>query len=234
VASAGDAGAADWAGAPAVAAGDAASGEGAAAAGASARPFALRRDGAAAFAAPSAAWGVAACWEANASLSLRTTGASIVEDADRTNSPISWSLAITALLSTPNSLASSYTRTFATALPLLGPDSRTLAPTGAARAPAGVSLCCSSPHAHRALIAISAFSLPGASCRPRRASPTEPPGIPRACRPAGLPAGEVLSGTPVDAGLAPSMPGLDADMHPGQAAAWQHQELSRPLLRPRG
>jgi hypothetical protein len=43
----------------------------------------------------------------NASVSLRTTGASIVEDADRTNSPISWSLAITTLLSTPNSLASS-------------------------------------------------------------------------------------------------------------------------------
>jgi hypothetical protein len=43
----------------------------------------------------------------NASVSLRTTGASIVEDADRTNSPISWSLAMTTLLSTPNSLASS-------------------------------------------------------------------------------------------------------------------------------
>jgi hypothetical protein len=41
------------------------------------------------------------------SLSLRTTGASIVEDADRTNSPISWSWAITALLSTPSSFASS-------------------------------------------------------------------------------------------------------------------------------
>ena len=70
---------------------------------------------------PSVAWLARAClgcWAANASLSLRTTGASIVEDADRTNSPISWSLAITALLSTPNSLASSYTRTFATALPL--------------------------------------------------------------------------------------------------------------------
>ena len=60
-------------------------------------------------------------WAENASLSLRTTGASIVDDAERTNSPISWSLAITALLSTPNSFASSYTRTFATALPLLGP-----------------------------------------------------------------------------------------------------------------
>jgi len=42
-----------------------------------------------------------------ASLSLRTTGASIVEDAERTNSPISSSLAMTALLSTPNSFASS-------------------------------------------------------------------------------------------------------------------------------
>ena len=73
---------------------------------------------------PSPAWPPRACLGcsvANASLSLRTTGASIVEDADRTNSPISWSLAITALLSTPNSFASSYTRTFATALPLLGP-----------------------------------------------------------------------------------------------------------------
>jgi len=57
-------------------------------------------------------------WAPNSSLSLRTTGASIVEDAERTNSPISWSLAMTALLSTPNSFASSYTRTFATALPL--------------------------------------------------------------------------------------------------------------------
>jgi|HubBroStandDraft_2_1064218.scaffolds.fasta_scaffold01581_2 hypothetical protein len=113
----------------------------------------------AAFAAPSPADGLAACCETNASLSLRTTGASIVEDADRTNSPISVSLAITALLSTPNSFASSYTRTFATALPYRPgyPDPQ---PAGAARAPSGVSLCCSSPHAHRALIAISAFFRP--------------------------------------------------------------------------
>jgi hypothetical protein len=46
-------------------------------------------------------------WVANDSLSLRTTGASTVDDADRTNSPSSWSLAMTALLSIPNSLASS-------------------------------------------------------------------------------------------------------------------------------
>jgi hypothetical protein len=51
-----------------------------------------------------------------ASVNLRTTGASIVEDAERTNSPSSWSLAMTTLLSTPNSLASSYTRTLATLL----------------------------------------------------------------------------------------------------------------------
>ncbi len=56
----------------------------------------------------------------SASVNLRTTGASIVEDAERTNSPSSWSLAMTTLLSTPNSLASSYTRTLATSL-LLGP-----------------------------------------------------------------------------------------------------------------
>lgn len=55
-----------------------------------------------------------------ASVNLRTTGASMVEDAERTNSPSSWSLAMTTLLSTPISLASSYTRTLATSL-LLGP-----------------------------------------------------------------------------------------------------------------
>jgi hypothetical protein len=86
---------------------------------AAAWPLALRRASAGALTAlPFCA---DACWVAKASLSLRTTGASIVDDADRTNSPISWSLAMTALLSTPNSFASSYTRTFATALPLPGP-----------------------------------------------------------------------------------------------------------------
>jgi hypothetical protein len=50
------------------------------------------------------------------SFSLRTTGGSTVDDADLTNSPMSWSLARTTLLSTPSSLASSYTRTLATAL----------------------------------------------------------------------------------------------------------------------
>jgi hypothetical protein len=42
-----------------------------------------------------------------ASRSFLTTGASTVDDADRTNSPISWSLATTTLLSTPSSFASS-------------------------------------------------------------------------------------------------------------------------------
>jgi hypothetical protein len=51
-----------------------------------------------------------------ATSNFRTTGASIVEDAERTNSPSSWSLAMTTLLSTPKSLASSYTRTLATSL----------------------------------------------------------------------------------------------------------------------
>jgi len=43
----------------------------------------------------------------NVSLSRRTTGASTVEDAERTNSPISLSLAMMALLSMPSSFASS-------------------------------------------------------------------------------------------------------------------------------
>jgi len=38
---------------------------------------------------------------------LRTTGGSIVEDAERTNSPISVSVVMIFLLSTPSSLASS-------------------------------------------------------------------------------------------------------------------------------
>ena len=46
----------------------------------------------------------------NASRSLRATGASTVEDADFTNSPLSFSQARTVLLSTPSSLASSCTR----------------------------------------------------------------------------------------------------------------------------
>src|SRR5690606_23875289 len=51
------------------------------------------------------------------SRSLRATGASTVLDADFTNSPISFSLASTILLSTPSSFASSCTRALpATAL----------------------------------------------------------------------------------------------------------------------
>jgi len=65
--------------------------------------------------------GAAAAWAGNSSRRRRTTGGSIVEDAERTNSPMSWSLATRTLLSTPSSLASSYTRTLATALLLAGP-----------------------------------------------------------------------------------------------------------------
>jgi hypothetical protein len=54
---------------------------------------------------------------ANAPRSRRATGASTVLDADLTNSPISFSLASTVLLSTPSSFASSCTRALpATAL----------------------------------------------------------------------------------------------------------------------
>lgn len=51
-----------------------------------------------------------------AARSLRATGGSTVEDAERANSPISLSFSRTCLLSSPNSLASSYTRTLDTVL----------------------------------------------------------------------------------------------------------------------
>jgi hypothetical protein len=43
----------------------------------------------------------------NFSKNFRTTGGSTVEDAERTNSPISWSFARTSLLSIPTSFANS-------------------------------------------------------------------------------------------------------------------------------
>ncbi len=92
-----------------------------------------------------------------ASVSLRTTGASIVEDAERTNSPSSWSLAMTALLSTPNSLASSYTRTLATSL-LLGPGA------------SGPLLL--HGRTHRVLIECSSQSRPTSNSRGTRAART--------------------------------------------------------------
>jgi hypothetical protein len=61
--------------------------------------------GAAAFLA--ARFFVAGGFFSKSSASRRTTGASIVEDADRTNSPMSFSLVRTTLLVTPSSFASS-------------------------------------------------------------------------------------------------------------------------------
>jgi hypothetical protein len=52
----------------------------------------------------------------NISMRRRTTGASTVDDAERTNSPISWSFARTTLLSIPSCFANSCTRTFDTVL----------------------------------------------------------------------------------------------------------------------
>src|SRR5699024_9934186 len=53
---------------------------------------------------------------ATASLTRRTTGAARVEEAERTNSPMSWSFSRTFLLVVPSSFASSWTRGFATVL----------------------------------------------------------------------------------------------------------------------
>ncbi|MBP2385147.1 hypothetical protein JOF47_000658 [Paeniglutamicibacter kerguelensis] len=54
---------------------------------------------------------------------MRTTGASMVEDAERTNSPISCSFATASFEVIPSSLASSCTRTLATFLLSEGPRS---------------------------------------------------------------------------------------------------------------
>ena len=62
---------------------------------------------AAAFLAGLAGASAAGAAAGRASLSLRTTGGSTVDDADRTNSPSSLSLVMTTLLSRPSSLASS-------------------------------------------------------------------------------------------------------------------------------
>ena len=59
--------------------------------------------------------------EAYFSFTLRATGGSMVDDAERTYSPISFSASKSALESTPSSFASSWTRCLATNL-LLGPD----------------------------------------------------------------------------------------------------------------
>ena len=236
------------AGAPAAAPPSATASPGSAVGAAVTRPLAARRPVAAGFGPapfPDPAW------PANASLSRRTTGASIVEDADRTNSPISWSLAMTALLSTPNSFASSYTRTFATTLPLLGPEIPDL--------PAGRGSACS---VRRQLVLFIAACSSGAHCNLSLLSPVPPAvgtassripasyvmlvtgrtlgspnltsGIPRPSRPAVWPASEGPARMPCGAGLVPSMPGADASTHLGPAAARQHRELSRPRQPPRG
>jgi hypothetical protein len=122
----------------------------------------------------------AGCSAANASLSLRTTGASIVEDADRTNSPISWSLAITALLSTPNSFASSYTRTFATALPLLDPArpdpsaGRGSACSVRRQLLLFIAACSSVAHRNLSLLSWTVLPRPCRSCRPSGSGPGSP------------------------------------------------------------
>ncbi len=166
------------------------------------------------------------CWRA--SVSLRTTGASIVEDAERTNSPSSWSLAMTTLLSTPNSLASSYTRTLATSL-LLGPGCvRTVATSWAY-----------SSRAHRVLIAISTyFQLAGYQGRTgiratrltvlpaRQLSAARRTGATPLCRadpghaaPAGRPGG----GPP-----GRDRPGRGVHTHPGRAAYREDRGHIRP------
>ena len=119
---AGAAGAAGTAGAAGAGADDAPVGAGAAgdpeAAGADVVPWGV--PGAAAEAPAAAGVGLG-----KVSMTLRTTGVSIVEDADFTYSPIPLRWASRVLLSVPSSLASALTRTFATfLLSSVSPDRR--------------------------------------------------------------------------------------------------------------
>src|SRR5580693_804404 len=208
---------------------------------------------------PSVTWLARACfgcWAANASLSLRTTGASIVEDADRTNSPISWSLAITALLSTPNSLASSYTRTFATALPLLGPDSpdpsagRGSACSVRRQRLLFIAACSSVAHRNLSLLSRAVSPRPYVHHRPvrpardashRRSSGHQPaePAVPaqdtrRPRQSRTFQTGAVPARTPGGAALFQSIPGWDAGTHPGPVSALARRERSRSRQPPSG
>ena len=60
--------------------------------------------------------GVSPAGAGNSSRRRRATGASMVDEAERTNSPMSCSFCRTTLLGCPSSFASSWTRTFATIL----------------------------------------------------------------------------------------------------------------------
>ncbi len=90
-------------------------------AGAGAAEVAVGGAGAATRAGGCGAAGGAAAAGGKASRSLRTTGASTVEEADLTNSPCSFSQVRTFLLSIPSSLASSWTRALPGTVLLLGP-----------------------------------------------------------------------------------------------------------------
>jgi hypothetical protein len=98
-------------------------------------------------------------------------------------------------------------------------------------------LCCSSPHAHRALITSqpSFFRCLRLSAPPRRAHlpATRRIGTPQPSAPAVLPTGEGPAETPCGVGLVPSMPGWGADMHLGRAVAWPRRESVRLPLPPR-
>jgi hypothetical protein len=158
---------------------------------------------------------------------------------------------MTALLSTPNSFASSYTRTFATALPLLGPEIPGL-PAGRGSACSVrrqlvlfIAACSSGAHSNLSLFlpVPPAVGTATPAFQPARlmlvtgrtlGSPNLTSGIPRPSRPAAWPASEGPARMPCGAGLVPSMPGADASAHLGPAAAPQRREQSRPLQPLRG
>ncbi|MCW2918124.1 MAG: hypothetical protein JWN52_6192, partial [Actinomycetia bacterium] len=162
----------------------------------------------------------------NASVSLRTTGASIVEDAERTNSPISWSLAMTTLLSTPNSWASSYTRTFATTLPTRSGGS----PPDLGYLAVLIAGCSSSAHSNLDLLPTRRHLLFN---RPATAAGRPcPRGALATCKRRAAPPGGRPGETPDDALRGRDMPGRDAKRHPVPAADRADRGQQSPRPRP--
>ena len=102
------------------------------------------------------------------SWSRRTTGASTVDDADLTNSPISLRASSTFLLGTPNSLASSWTLAFSATILLLGRSDPRRVRTSSWWA-------CSSHDSHRDVMSRCSAFVSCLTARPR----VRPTGVPR-------------------------------------------------------
>lgn len=133
---------------------------------------------------------------------------------------------MTTLLSTPNSLASSYTRTFATTLPTRSGGS----PPDLGYLAVLIAACSSSAHSNLDLLPTRRHLL--VNDRATTAGRPCPPGAFAPCRCRAAPPGEMPGGTPDDALRGRGMPGQDAERHPAPAGGGADRGRQRPRPRP--